>query len=221
MIIGALFWQCSETKELDPNDLGTNYYPLKVGEYRIYQVEGVRYFTYEDSVVFSYQLKETVMDTFSNLESSISFKILRQKRSNINESWVIDSLWTARKDQRTAVSVENNVHLVKLSFPVEENKTWDTNSLNDYTEDEFEMVDVRKPFSNDYVSYDNAVTVIQEDIPDVIVNTVSKKEVYGDNVGLVYKENIILTYRQDEFMGLEIIENGIRYYQYLVEYGEE
>ena len=125
ILIGLLFWQCSETKEVNPEDLGTKYFPLNSGDYRVYQVDGVRYYAFNDSVEFSYLLKETVTDSFTNLESGISYRIQRQKKLNETEPWEIDSIWTARKDIRTAISVENNVPLIKLSFPIQEGKTWD------------------------------------------------------------------------------------------------
>ncbi len=215
------FWQCSETKDLDPNDLGSNFFPLKVGTFSIYQVNGVRYNSMIDSTEFSYLLKEIVLDSFQNLESGISYKIQRQKKYPESSVWEIDSLWTARKDSRTAVLVENNVPSVRLTFPLEEMKVWDANKLNSNGEDEFQMINVDKPFADDFGSYEKTVTVIQEDIPDLIVNTISKKEVFSEDLGLVYKENIVLKYKQDEFIGLEIIETGIKYFQHLIENGKE
>ena len=220
-LIGILFWQCSETKEVNPDDLGSKYFPLNAGDFRVYQVDGVRYYAFNDSVAFSYLLKETVTDSFTNLESGISYRIQRQKKQMETETWEIDSIWTARKDERTAISVENNVPTIKLSFPLQEGKTWDGNRINDKPEDEYEMINLQQVYSFETITYDNTITVIQEYIPDIVVNTISKKEVYSENTGLVYKENIILNYRQDDDLGKEIIDNGIKYYQYLIDYGKD
>ena len=216
-----VFGQCSETKYLDPKDLGSNFFPLNVGTYSIYQVNGVRYNSMIDSTEFSYLLKEIVLDSFQNLESGKSYKIQRQKKYSENGVWEIDSLWTARKDSQTAVLVENNVPSVKLTFPLEELKSWDANKLNNNIEDEFQMININKPFADAFGSYENTVTVIQENLPDLIVNTISKKEIYSEDLGLVYKENIVLKYKQDEFIGLVIVASGIKYFQYLIEIGEE
>lgn len=216
-----VFGQCSETKYLDPKDLGSNFFPLNVGTYSIYQVNGVRYNSMIDSTEFSYLLKEIVLDSFQNLESGKSYKIQRQKKYSENGVWEIDSLWTARKDSQTAVLVENNVPSVKLTFPLEELKSWDANKLNNNIEDEFQMININKPFADAFGSYENTVTVIQEDLPDLIVNTISKKEIYSEDLGLVYKENIVLKYKQDEFIGLVIVASGIKYFQHLIEIGEE
>ena len=95
------------------------------------------------------------------------------------------------------------------------------NRLNEKSEDEYEMMNVQQTFSNGITTFDNTVTVVQEYIPDIIVYTISKKEVYSENTGLVYKENIILNYRQDDDLGKEIIDSGIKYYQHLIEYDKE
>lgn len=215
----GLFWQCSEIKDTDPQSLGSSFFPLNVGDYRIYQVEGIKYALDVDSL-FSYQLKESVVDSFINLESGISYKILREKKDDQADVWLFDSLWTARKDEGKAVMVENNVPIVKLTFPIGDSVSWDGNSLNDQFQDEFTMTSVNRPYSDDFASYNNTATVIQEFLPDLNVNWISRKEVYAESFGLVYKENILLIYNQSA-IGAEIVDSGLRYYQHLVEYGKE
>jgi hypothetical protein len=220
----AGFWilsACTEVKDIDSEDQGWAYFPLKVGQYVIFDVNGVQYNNFNDSVVFSYQLKESVVDSFQNLESGVSYKILREKRADASVSWETDSLWTSRKDVLRAVRVENNVPVISLTFPLKENKSWDANGLNDKPSANYEMVKVGQPYVGINHSFNETVTVIQEDIPDKIVNFISKKEIYSRDVGMVYKENIILKYRQGDFLGLEVVDSGIRYFQSLSEYGEK
>ena len=220
--ISAVFWQCTETKEVNPSSLGTKYFPLEVGDYRIYSVSGVEYISTLDSIEFSYMLKESVVDSFTNLESGVSFKMQREKKYTEEGTWEIDSIWTARKDQRIAVQVENNVPYIKLSFPISDSLKWDGNGLNDKNLDEYLLVSVGQTFSSDIESYSNTATVIQEYIPDLIVNWISKKEIYAKEIGLVYKENEKIDFRTEpEFLNLGVIKSGIKYYQHLVEYGKE
>ena len=219
VLLMGLFWRCSETREVDPAQSDTSFFPLEVGEYRVYQVEGTKYSINEDSL-FTYQLKERVVESFANLESGTSYKILREKKYSEDESWQFDSLWTARIYEGKAVMVENNVPIVKLTFPLADSISWDGNSLNDKNTDEFTMLEVNKAFPGAFGTYDNTTTVIQEYLPDVKVNWISRKEVYAEAVGLVYKENIVLIYNQSA-LGAEIIDSGLRYYQHLIEYGKE
>ncbi|MDZ7605891.1 MAG: hypothetical protein U5K79_09975 [Cyclobacteriaceae bacterium] len=59
--------------------------------------------------------------------------------------------------------------------------------------------------------------MLQEELPDLLVKYISKKEVFARDKGLVYKENVELEYKQDDFYGDQVVESGIKYYQYLVE----
>ncbi len=225
-VVGALFWQCSETKEFNPEESGTNYFPLQTGTYRIYQVYGAIKSFDGDSIEFSYLLKESVVDSFQNLEGGISFRIERKKKYNENDPWEVDSIWTARVDDKTAVRIEHNVPIVSLTFPLVENKTWDGNKLNGKSEKEFEMINVGESFSDIYRSHEKTVTVIQEYFPDEIVKNISEKEIYSKGLGLVYKENIILIYKQDKpeeniFYPPQTVDTSLGYYQHLIDYGEE
>ena len=212
---------CSETRDVNPDAYGTDYFPLKVGQFAIYQVEGVEYINSRDSVEFSYQLKESITESFEDLESGISYKILREKRENENEEWKIDSVWSARKDGLRAIKTENNVPYIRLVFPFQENKTWNGNGLNNKQPDDYEMIDVGKPYTGIFSYFDRTVTVIIDLIPDRFVQYISKKEVYSQHTGLVYKENVILNYRQGDDYGLGIVDSGIKYFQSILAYGEE
>lgn len=219
-VVGALFWQCTETKEIIPEESGTNYFPLHTGTYRIYQVDGAIKNYIGDSIGFSYLLKESVVDSFQNLEGGISYKIERKKKYNENDSWETDSIWTARIDDRAAVRVEHNVPVVSLTFPLEEHKTWDGNKLNGWDEKKFEMINIGEEFSDSFGSFESTVTVIQEDLPDPIVNRIFKKEIYAINIGLVIKEIFIQIYAQPTADPPKP-ETSLVYFQHLIEYGEE
>lgn len=225
--ICTLLWKCAEVKEVDPGDLGTNFFPLETGLVNVYQVNGVRYNSINDSTEFSYLLKESIVDSFENLEMGISYKIERQKKYAEDGPWAIDSIWTARISTNGAVRVENNVATVNLTFPLRENQTWDGNILNGRTENEFEMINVNQSYSDSFGTHNNTVTVIQEEFADFIVKSIFQKEVYAEGKGLVYKENIILSYKQNtlgdpnQYNGKEIVETGLRYYQHLIDYEEQ
>ena len=212
--------RCSETRDPVPGASGLDYFPLQVGEFRTYQVFGVIYNSFNDSTSFSYFLRESVVDTFKNLEAGLSYKMLREKKQFEMDAWEVDSLWTARMDGNTAVMVENNVPIVKLSFPLRDSVSWDGNRLNDKNPKIFTLVDVHQPYQGEFTQFENTATVIQQYLPDLIVNWISQKEVYAENIGMVYKENIILIFNQD-VIGGEIVEAGIRYYMQLIEHGKE
>lgn len=218
-LISVLCWQCSDRDEIQPVVEGSNYFPLKTGSFQVYQVDQVIYNSPIDSVVSSYLLKVSVVDSFTNLESGISYTIKREKSELEEESWIQDSIWTARKDTRRATVVEHNVPIVKLTFPLRDSVTWDANMLNSKDTEEYIMLDVEEPYRDEYGSYDKTVTVLEEYFPENIVNFKLRQEIFAENVGLVFKERTILFY--DQASTDKKIRTGIKYFQYLVAYGEE
>jgi hypothetical protein len=212
---------CTETQEVGEDDLGYNYTPLKVGLYWIYAVNGVEYINSEDSMVFSYQMKESVIDSFQNLENEISYQLLIEKKDSGSIEWYSEKVCTVRKDNIRYVRTEGNLPVIHFVFPLRDSKTWDSNGLNGHEPDQFQMTNLNEPYNTEFNSYNETVTVIQEDIPDYIDQFVSKKEIYSKSAGLIFKENIILDFKQGDFLGEEIVDSGIRYFQSLVEHGEE
>ena len=170
VVIAGLCCQCSDNgTEVLPID-GSDYFPLKTGTFQVYQVSEIKYNSPQDSTVSSYQLKVSVLDSFTNLELGISYTILREKRADEQLPWSQDSIWTARKDDRSAIMVENNVPIVKLTFPLRDSVSWDANMLNGKDVEEYIMLDVEEPSSDDYGSHNKTVTVLQEYFPGLSGN---------------------------------------------------
>ncbi len=213
---------------LDVSEIGLNYYPLQSGLFRIYEVNETRFLLntgclVENSESFTYYMKEAVMDSFDNLENGISYRIGRYSKEKIGDNWKLDSIWTARRDTKTAVMVENNVPFIKLSFPVEEDRAWDANSLNTREEDTYILINVKKAFIDPKtnVSYPKTVTVLQEDFDDFIVFKDQRSEVYAEDIGLVYKEFKVVEYESDDCLGDGIRNAGKEVLTHLIEYGYE
>ncbi len=201
------------SRQIEPNfdDFGYNYFPLNVGDFRVYQVEQITFRGIDvgtDSLDF--QLREHVVDSFINQAGGVSYKVERSTRLLPTDPWVLDSVWTARRDEVRAVSTENNTPFIKLVFPISEGKTWDGNKLNNapctndlglsdslYC-DAYEMVSIRENFELDTMVFENTITVIQQDSRDPLFITSDdvRKEVYQLDVGLVYKESFVVNYVQ-------------------------
>ncbi len=214
---------CQSAETIDPSRLGLEYFPLEEGKYRVYQVSAIEYFFNETPDTIEYQLMERNSEAFEDLSGNTSYRIERLKRNSENDDWKMDSVWVARKNVYTATQVEHNVPIIKLSFPVQEKKEWDANSLNDNEEDDFELRNVNKPFTiNDSASFPKTVTVIQDSVTDNILFRNIKKEIFAKEIGLIYKETTLLNFCADvECVGQDIIETGLEYKQWIIEYGEE
>ncbi len=223
-LILLVLFNCQTAEDnVNPSELGYTYFPLEVGNYKIYQINSVQHFFSSAPDTINYQLLEKTSEQFTDLSGNISFKVERFKRSNPNDDWQIDSVWVGRKDTYTATMVEHNIPIIKLSFPIEEKRTWDANSLNDKPEDLFELRNVNKKFqlNNDFI-FDKTATVIQDSVTDNILFKNIKKEIFSDSIGLIYKEMTLLNFCADvECVGQDIIETGIEYKQWIIEYGKE
>ncbi len=220
-----LLFRCTTaTLDNDPKYIGWNYFPLDSGSYNIYKVTNIVYSLGGVSDTIVYLLKESVTGPFENLEMGTSYRISREVKPLKGDEWQQDSIWWARKDLQTAVMVENNVPIIKLSFPLKENRSWDANSLNAQKEDIYYLKNVGTSYTDTIETgetYEKTVTVVQEDINDNIIYREQRTEIYAENTGMIYKETIILQYcDEDDCRGQFIIDTGTDTRMVLIEHGK-
>lgn len=212
----------TETSEPDDTRLGFVFFPLETGLYRVYQVEHTNYRLTGEIDITQYLLKEAVVDSFRNEMNDYTYILYRYTRSLDEPKWEIDSAWTAKRSPRQAIVTENNIPFVKLTFPFREGASWDGNSLNTLGEENYTMVNVNKNFNSDLNNFDNTVTIIQHDNEDTIISLDRRKEIYGQNIGLIYKETLALNYcAQVQCIGQGEIESGTAFKMTLIENGKE
>jgi hypothetical protein len=195
------------------------YYPLEVGRWYIYDVDVTRYNGSPIGIDSSYQLKEEIVNPIT-VEDETRYQLYRYYRSDASQEWddQPDSVWTVFRRGNQLVKVENNVRHVKLSFPLEVGKTWDGNSMNTEDAEMYEMADVKRAFTiTGGKTYTPTVTVIHSNESDIIQKDV-RKEVFAENIGLIYRFSEIYRYDQDD-LSIKIIDVGTVYEQRLVSYG--
>ena len=90
------------------------------------------------------------------------------------------------------MSVEDNVPVVSVVYPMSEGLTWDANAKNSLPTDSYELENLGHPFKVDSITFVNTVQVTQEDLRDPIMisNDDYRIEVYADLVGLIYKQQV-------------------------------
>lgn len=216
-VLGA----CSEKNiTLDQDRLGLEYFPLEVGQYRIYDVNEILY-TISSFDTLQYELRESVVNSYENSEGSTTYTIHREKRVNDQALWELDSVWTARKTNSVAISVENNISLVKMVFPIENGISWDGNIFNSSSERLFTYDLNVEPITVGADEFTDLVKVIQSDIPENIVNQDQRYEVYATGIGLVNKNGIMLTFCTVDCPDQKTIIAGRFIDQRLKSYGQE
>lgn len=191
----------SATSEIIPAinaEAGKSYFFLEEGKFREYEVYEIRYRAVGLSDTLAYQLREEVKESFMS-NGTRSNVIHRYTRVDENQEWSLDSVWSARVERDRAVSMENNVPIVKIIFPALEERTWDANLFNTRQEDVFKVItfdpdqesenqtSFRVPVAGSAASFTEVLVVEHETFEDLIDKDV-RMEVYKDSVGLVYKE---------------------------------
>lgn len=206
--------------EFKPIDKGFDYFPLKTGFYQVYRVNSITYSGLTEPETLAYELMARVTDSFPNPEGNHTYVISRFKRPNASSPWLNLDTWSARVTGREAIVNEGNVPFVKLFFPVKANITWDGNKYNSMNEDTYQVIAFQQPHTAGGTTFEQAVTIEQENNEDFIVFLDQRKEVYAKDAGLVGKEVTQLSYCvKDQCRGQQIIETGIIYKQELIEYG--
>lgn len=178
-----------------PLETDTSYFPLSSGKYIIYDVDSIVMSNFFDTTdTAHYQIMEQVDTAYSDASNHEAFKIIRSRRNDVSDDWIVTDIWSANLTENTAEKVEENLRFVKMSFPVLLNKTWKGNSyintdsplvyLSDW---DYEYTAVNVPLQVDAALFDSVVTVTQHDDENAIQKIVYLEK-YAKNIGMVYKE---------------------------------
>ncbi|MCZ6899744.1 MAG: hypothetical protein O7F74_05870 [Bacteroidetes bacterium] len=206
----------------DTTRVGFDFVPLQVGDFRVYQVEEITKTVLLGFDTARFQLKESLVDSFPGQGGDIIYLLHRSKRLSANDAWELDSVWTARRNQTQAVTVESNVPFIKMVFPIDENKIWDGNKLNSADNDAYEMRNLFASFDTGLTIFEETLTVIQNEKLDSIDILDFRKEIYGLNIGLIYKNSSFLEFCDDfDCLGQKEIEQGRILKQTIIDYGKE
>ncbi len=175
---------CNSSKEVGPETVGYDFYPLVVGNYRVYDVEEINYLiTGFDTAI--YQLREIITDSIPSNDQT-TYLLRRDIRENELDEWESDSVWTVTRTTNYLSITENNIPFIKLTFPVKEGKEWDGNSLNSRTEQiyYYESIDT---LLADSLTLDDQIQVVIEDVEENVTGVDLRSEAYVKGIGLVEK----------------------------------
>lgn len=175
----------------DPEARGLNYYPVKVGQYRIYDVTDIHY---QNNVATEerFQMREWVADSFLDQTNALTYKIIRSVRPDAQAEWLDDSVMTVTKDHNRVILTKDNTRYVKMVFPVKEGKIWKADAYNsnivEDKKEEYIYSNVGQPITIEDFSYDKAllITVLPSEAVDGRL-TDERKEVYAWGIGKVYR----------------------------------
>ena len=181
LLFGQMLLSNCNADESEPEITDQNYYPLRGGDFRVYQVSETKITPYNVKAEFEYQLKTVVSDSFLNVAGTYSYIISRYTRNKPTENWQNLDTWTARFDSQEVVVNESNIPFVKISFPVLADRKWNGNAYNglessefcegnDFTScDLYAFGEIEKPYSpSSGVSFENTIEIIENNRVELI-----------------------------------------------------
>lgn len=220
-ILSFLFSQCSNDEiEPDFDRVGFSFFPVKVGNWRVYEVNRSTFRIFGDTLVENFQLREEIVDFFINSENDTTYILHRSKRLMDSDDFELDSVWSVRRTPNQAIVIENNAPIVKLGFPIKDGLSWDANVLNTMEEEIHEMDDLGFELTVGGITFTNTLRVIQSDVQDTIIRFDQRFDHYALNVGLIQSSGLILNYCSTiDCLGMGIVESGLNFEQELIDYG--
>ncbi|MBK8506411.1 MAG: hypothetical protein IPL46_31955 [Saprospiraceae bacterium] len=235
LFVPLLGLNCSDELEapIDEDSYGYSYYPLKVGQTRIYRIDSLQFdiglggLPIHDSTTF--YLKEEIKELSIDLEGNDLYRVERSRSDKQTGPYTAFDVMTRSRSTNQGYSTENNIRLINLIFPVEKNKIWKgTSFINDqiivfvrgesiemFKGWEFEVLEEGVSEQIGDKSYSEIATVRQADTDNPFEKRYSIEK-YAKEIGLVYRERQIVDsnckYLGDNAacVGLEWIEKAGR-----------
>lgn len=185
-------------------DMGYEYFPLEVGQSRLYAVDSI---IFDPSIVgiipdtLSGFFREDIVDTLRDNTGALVYRIERYYRKINTAPWQIHSVVSSSLGEQEAVYTENNLRFIKLRFPLQEGLEWDgTAYFPERVDIEVagETIDFYKGWTNTVLEKQAEYTSNGQLATDVFVvetanlqNNIQYRagtEVYAPGKGLIYQE---------------------------------
>lgn len=194
-----------------PASIGLEYYPLSEGQTWIYQVDSTSYLPFSaDSVHYTFQRKNTVLKTIVDPAARLIYEIEQMQRRDSNFEWIYQKTFFVFKDRVMVEQNEDNIKIVPLVFPVKQNKSWDGNQLNNKGAQAFVYKEVGKARWVNGNFYPESFKVRQMD-DSTFFDQFRDIEYYAKDVGLIYREHIDITTKNQEKSGDKVVWTLLEY----------
>lgn len=208
---------------------GTNYYyqyyPLKVGDYRIYNVDSIPYTEGDKPLdTIHSQVKEVLQSTYTDATGEQMYRVEVYRRNNESAPWQIMHVYATGRPTYYADVVDNNQRVVKLEFPITEGHSWNANKYN--TSDSARLftskiLQAHRPYATANKTYDSVAVVEVKNDQDFVTKNY-QAECYAASYGLVYYvvDNLNIQHPNPADTGALDIK-GYIYHKTLVQYSHQ
>ena len=191
----------------------SEYFPLEINDTKEYFVTNIAHTSFGKDTSY-YFLKEVLSEEFIDSEDDLAYRMERFWKTDSTQDYSIKDIWHVKKTLRSAEKVEENERFVKMIFPLNKNSFWNGNAYNSRDYQEYTIGQLNGEFSINNFNFDSSVTIVQH-FNSNLLEYESSKEVYAMDVGLIYKENIILNINNGNILD---VNYGSEYTQELINY---
>ncbi len=188
----SIFYSCKTEKE-EVEVVGNEYFPLKIGAIKIYQVDSFIHDPFADSTrTISREVKEEIVEQFLDNENDTAYRVEYSYYDKNQFKWRVFLSFSRKIKDNYIIEKLDNQKEVKLLTPISTYKTKGTTyswNLNMYNNRDPENVKYSKVFYThilDNKPYENCVNVqLTKPTNNLIIRF--REEVYAKNIGLIYK----------------------------------
>ena len=211
VFISSLTSCSTKCTDCQPAPTGVEFFPLKEKAFVEYEVQEDEFALGRAPVSRTYQLKELVAEKYQDVSGQSIYRVVRFRRANATQNWQTDSTITIRLTINEAIRNENGRDFVKMLFPVYEKSFWNGNAYNNGGDDKYELQNVGKPLKVNEQRFEQTATVVQQN-DSTLVGQDKRTEIYGANVGLIYREKTTLQFCSStpNCVGKAQIDYGLR-----------
>jgi hypothetical protein len=211
LFLSSFVWSCKKNNPL-VTDGPSDYYPMHVGNYIIYRMDSLKYINVgSQDTLISYHAKEVVDDSITDNLGRLSYRVIRYLSDTTETSeWVPSIAYLVTPLKGSVEVVENNLRFIKLVTPVQDGISWLGNSYIDTRSDNspvpymdgwnYVYANTGLPF--DVLAGTVPVTVTVNEANEIsglgdssYTQTVYSAEVYGKNIGCIYKKFLYSVYQ--------------------------
>lgn len=197
LISASLLTGCAPNIE-PPLEFGYNFIPIDTGRYYIYDVDSM-YFDCtavpQANDTFHYQIKEFYPYTFVDGMGDTVVCCTRYYRTDTTQPWAITggtNVWWIKRTTSRFEKREENLTYVKMTYPIDEDYSWDGNAYNPLGQQEYYYGSRDLAFNNGILSFDSTITVYQMVDTITVLKYNYCTETYARNIGMIHKLKILV-----------------------------
>src|ERR1700676_4818833 len=193
-------------------DTPADYHPMHVGNYIIYRMDSLKFINVgSQDTLISYHAKEVVDDSITDNLGRPSYRVIRYLSDTTETSeWVPSIAYLVTPLKGSVEVVENNLRYLKMVTPVQDGISWLGNAYID-TKSDTSVLTYMDGWNYTYANTGLPYDVLAGTIPHTVrvneadftssssdgsfIKTVYSAEIYGKNIGLIYKRFLYSLYQ--------------------------